>query len=752
MLSTVFLTVCILFSGTSCQNSSDLFVQSILASEDEEIIIEEKETLVISEDFDWNNIPDGFSDAIWDIQFDFDLKGETIILPENVTLYFSGGSLRNGVITGDESEVISKTKYQVFNTISLSGTFIEEQYLVPYWFGAVMDGITDDRDVFVETLAQAHAVTAKIMVDQNIFLDVEELGKKSIFIEDNTWIEGKNGANIIINSLYSPAFYMALVKDITIKNVTFLYDNSYDAGYDWSLTTDNHTNQQQLENYLSEKREIIFNSTNPIFKGTTSFHTIFSLEGSENILYDNVIFKAKGTTANTFMQFVFKFKEQYNANQTINSEAIGLTSIPSNITFNNITFDGTLMGVQGNVNGFVVNNLKSYRYSDMQNIDGSNLGAFVGNDTYRFPPPHLFYLNTDSAINDHFPQNIELKNIIDYGEYVGTVNTRGASGYCNSLKMVGKVENVLVDNYSSYRRDGLGDLGDITNGEFKNLYGEYTSDIFNSEWKFNCLRFVGPLTSTVLENITLKDNSDISGIYPLDFGTGDYVTWDNIQVSVKELNTNHGGFFGIFGSNNTIINSSLSIEEHTSEQLYMGLIYHDEETLKNGSNNHYEITVNGWRNIDEDVYGQSCRMLFANSSNTHVNYAKVTDVSNNMIIEQVNNIQKDIWTRTEIVDLGYGTSQKLDINIPSGFMVQNISANTLEGLASGIEVSIGTSTSLVDNLMDAVSKTQGVVSKTIAEITEVIGNRYIYLNADGDFNNTGKVEITVELTADYQYD
>ena len=131
---------------------------------------------VIPENFDWSNIPADYKDAVWDIQFDFDLNAATIVLPEGVTLYFTGGSLSNGTVTGDgTSTIVSKTKYQVFEDIDLAGTFVEEQYLMPYWFGAVMNGITDDRDVFVETLAQSYATTTRVMVDKDIFLDVGPL-------------------------------------------------------------------------------------------------------------------------------------------------------------------------------------------------------------------------------------------------------------------------------------------------------------------------------------------------------------------------------------------------------------------------------------------------------------------------------------------------------------------------------------------------------------------------------------------------
>ncbi len=746
MFTTVLFAVSVLSLTNSCKKDDDY----VAPTGDEPIIIEN--ALPLPADFDWNNIPPAYANQPWEISYDFDLQGENIVLPPNVILYFTTGSLHNGTITGNQTELVSRTRYQIFDALDLAGSFVKEQYLKPVWYGAALDGITDDRAAFVETLAQAHQITAKVLVEKTMFLDVEELGTKSIFLEDNTWIEGQYNAQVIINNLLSPAFYMALAKDITVKNITFLYDNTYDAGYDWSLTTDNDKNQQQLEYYLKTKRGIIFNSTNPVFKGSSSFHTVFSLEGSSNIFFNNVNFTAKGTTANTFMQFVIKFKEQYSENQTINKEGVGLTAIPTNITFNQITFDGTLMGVQGNVNGFFVNDMKSYRYSDIQNADGTNLGGLVGSDTYRFPPPHLFYLNMDLSFNGHYPQNIKLTNVIDYGKYVGTAKTRGASGYCHSLKLIDKVENVYVDNYQSYRRDGLGDWGNINNGVFKNIYAENTSDIFNPNLRFNSLRFLGPLENTLLENVTLKDNAMIAQIYPLNFAEGNKVTYRNVNVYVKELNTESDGPFGIRGSHNTIIKSSLHIDKHTTNTTYKSVIFHNPETLLKGSNNQYEITVEGWRDIQNDPLGNSIRLLFANSKNGNSNYAKVIDASNNMVIAQNNKIQVNTWIRKEVVDLGKGTNKKLGINIPVGFKVKSINANTLENLAAGVEITIGTSTSKSSNLMSVVSKTTGLVNKFINEAKAETGNRDIYLFSNTDFQNRGRIEISLELVREIQYD
>lgn len=736
----------------SCAKDSDLIADFIIEENLEDLSdIELENALLIPLDFDWTNIPVDYGNTVWKITESFDLKGASIRLPEGVTLYFNGGELTNGTLTGSKTLIASQGSSQVFDAVSLTGTF-ENDYLMPYWFGAAMDGITDDREAFIETLAQSNKIGAKVLVEKDIFLDVEETGTKSIFLEDNTWIEGANGAKIIINNLRSPAFYIALSENITIKNVTFLYDQEYDASYDWSVTSDNHLNQQQLEDYLTANNNITFESTNPVFKGPTSFYTVFSLDAAQDVLFENVSFKAKGNKANNFMQFIFKFKEQYTERQTITEEGNASADTPKNITLKNVVFDGYLMGFQGNVQNLNIDNLKAYRYSDLQNEDGSNLGGLV-NGAYLFPPPHLFYLNTDSSFSGKYPNNITLLNIIDYGDYIGTTNVRPTySGYCHSLKLVGHVENIVVDNYKSYRRDGLGDLGGITNGVFSNIYAESKVNIFNPSFIFNSLRFVGDLNNVLFENITIKDNSDVLEIYPLDFASGNYVVMDNVHVFVNELKTTNQGPFGISGSNNTVVNSSLTIQKHLDTEDYKGVIFHDNTTLDTGKNNSYNIVVNGWRSIEADPTKKSIEILLANSSNSNTNFAKVSDTSNNCIIEQTKNVKKVIWTRKEEVILEQGISQKLNMFIPAGYAIKTISATTIENLNPDIQVSIGTSVIQKENLLPNISKTAGIVSNSINELTAAFGNRYIYLYSNKDFDKTGKIEVSLELGRVSEYD
>ncbi|WP_324024098.1 hypothetical protein QSV08_13965 [Maribacter sp. BPC-D8] len=734
-----------IFLQISCAKDADLLSEYVIndIAENSENQIP-KDTIKIPSNFDWNNIPDDYANSVFEINDHFDLNGEVIELPANVTLYFDEGQLENGTVEGDDTLIASSSSEPIIEEVILTGTYGNE-YVRPHWFGAVMDGVTDDRDAFVETLAYADSLGLKVLIDKDIFLDVEETGTKSIFLEDNTWIEGANDARIIVNNLLSPAFIIALAENITIKNITIFYDQSYDAnfGYDNQMTIANTT---QLKNYLVQNRGLVFNNQSPIWRGPVNFRYTVLLDAARNVLFENVNMLSKGTTANTFMVGAIKLKEEYSANQNISNNS-DPTSICSNINLKNLVIDGAIMGIQGIVDNLTLDGLKGYRYSDVQTFNG----VLVGGLDYWMPPPHLIYLNSDNSEN-HICKNLTILNTTDYGNYVGTSNVREEiSGYCNSLKLVDFIENVVVDNYSSYRRDGLGDWGGITNGVFSNIYAESTIDIFNPNFKFNSLRYLGPLNNISINNMTIKDNSESIEIYPMDYAVGDYVSMDGVHVVVKGLNNEEAGLFGISGSNNTVANSTLTIEKHTSINDYSAVVFHDLNTLNEGSDNFYDIQVNGWRELESSPMKRSVQVILANSVNLNNNYAKITDINNNYIIEQTNSLRKDIWTLSETIILGSGNSLMLNMTIPGGYSLDKLVVHTLEDLAIGTKISMGTRSSNKEDLITLISEKVGVVSVDIDDANSFEGSSNIYLFANQDFNNTGKIQVTINLVRSTQY-
>lgn len=83
------------------------------------------------------------TNTIYIIQYDYDLQGETITIPEGCILQFEGGSFNNGIFIGNNT-IIKAESVKIFGLdIELGGSWnVAEAY--PEWFGAKGDGITDD--------------------------------------------------------------------------------------------------------------------------------------------------------------------------------------------------------------------------------------------------------------------------------------------------------------------------------------------------------------------------------------------------------------------------------------------------------------------------------------------------------------------------------------------------------------------------------------------------------------------------------
>lgn len=75
------------------------------------------------------------SNTIYIIQYNYDLQGQKIIIPEGCTLDFQGGSFKNGQIDGNGCTLLNYPNYNIFNDVLISNFNID--YLDVRWFGAI---------------------------------------------------------------------------------------------------------------------------------------------------------------------------------------------------------------------------------------------------------------------------------------------------------------------------------------------------------------------------------------------------------------------------------------------------------------------------------------------------------------------------------------------------------------------------------------------------------------------------------------
>lgn len=138
----------------------------------------------------------GSANTRYIIQYDYDLNGETITVPEGSMLDFQGGSISNGTINGNCTVVHSDSR--IFGPdVTLTGSWSGNALSVR-WFGAVGDGVTDDTQAFQAAFAcmmpvvipyssNAYLLTGTI----SVYEDVECRGK--------VMYKGSSSAFVVLN-------------------------------------------------------------------------------------------------------------------------------------------------------------------------------------------------------------------------------------------------------------------------------------------------------------------------------------------------------------------------------------------------------------------------------------------------------------------------------------------------------------------------------------------------------------------------
>lgn len=178
--------------------------------------------------------------TIYEIRYDFDLNGATIEMKEGCTLKFKGGSLKNGVITGNKT-VINASSNQIFTpNITPQGEW-GDFTVFSSWFGNI-ETITDHTNILKACVIWGNRTNNPVVVNKGKYIVTD-----TILFEDNDKIgttpqkftfKGEGIRNTIILAKISnkPLFYFKGYNDPTILNKSgFVFGNltidAYDSNY-----------------------------------------------------------------------------------------------------------------------------------------------------------------------------------------------------------------------------------------------------------------------------------------------------------------------------------------------------------------------------------------------------------------------------------------------------------------------------------------------------------------------------------------
>ena len=143
--------------------------------------------------------------TIYEIRYDFDLGDNQtpFEIPNNVQLRFIGGKLKNGKIKGVNT-CIDSPRSTIFDQVIISGKFANET-LMPEWFGAKGDGVTDDTLSLQVCIDTAQAIKClSVSLRSADYLISSPLTASRIKLMGNAEKYGKYGSTIKASDGFQP--------------------------------------------------------------------------------------------------------------------------------------------------------------------------------------------------------------------------------------------------------------------------------------------------------------------------------------------------------------------------------------------------------------------------------------------------------------------------------------------------------------------------------------------------------------------
>jgi hypothetical protein len=396
---------------------------------------------------------------------------------------------------------------------------------------AACDGKTDDARAVGDAFAAARDGAFTLIVDCPAFIHVGMDVARPIFIDNRTTVRFRSGGLFITDNVLIPSFVIADSSDINLLGWRIEYVGGapvdvhvggfYQDGVFVrrpGISPSAVANDVTITQWLAANRGVIFQKRTAVWASPTNMSAIFYITGSASrvVVKDMKVFAPETAPGSQFAPTVFASVANWRPRQTVTADT-PLTSdyaaAPSDLVFTNIDLDGYYMGWQGTFDGATFTHIRAHRYGDLQDSNGENVGGVgCANDpkTCWYAPPHLIYINQQGYPGIE-SRNVTIKDVIDYGVRVGTARN-AKSGNLMSLKIGGK--NVVIDDYTTYRPDGVADILNCDALRITNLTGYYDSAYDDN--KYPGIRFPDKdYKNVVMQNIRLTDKNPLTVVNPI---------------------------------------------------------------------------------------------------------------------------------------------------------------------------------------------------------------------------------------------
>lgn len=422
---------------------------NVLSLKDRLPVGNRKGYVIIRQDFNFGSIPEAYANSIWEIRYSHDLNNQLIVLPENITLKFSGGYISNyASIEGNQT--IIEGKGQLFDASGILSGSWDLQTIKSEWF--ISEVSSDDTINLQKSIDLAILIGGEIQGILSKTYNVSSLiirnGLK-VFDFQNSVIKGLGTAvNGVVKFEGEDVF-----NGINVENLTF------SANFDMSLG-------DNIAVYLDNTKFCKFvNCSFYNFQNLSNLNhiCIFGKNNCHNNIFTNNVFKCVDNP--TLRGFGITLEglptsdyAGFFTNVYLEDSKFGKGNIISNNEFINGSYAINFLGSQFNIvsDNYCINQNHRTFYTGnaaRKNIYNSNICLDYKSSAI------VFSYNSNENV---FSNNVCKTNSIN-GEAAININTGGFGN---------KIFNNFIDSPTNFGIYLAGDVSDtfVSGNSIKNHY------------------------------------------------------------------------------------------------------------------------------------------------------------------------------------------------------------------------------------------------------------------------------------------